>query len=199
MISSSWPTRWIANIAGAAIVMAAIPTALAQELVLHLDPGQSKATFTLSATAHAVHGTFNLQGGEVHFDPVSGKASGEIVFDATSGQTGNQSRDHKMHKDVLQSKQYPEVTFRPDHAQGTLAAQGESTLQVHGSFGIHGSEHELTVPVQLDLTADKWNASAQFTVPYVTWGMKNPSVFFLKVADTVGIELHCAGTLVEAR
>jgi len=198
MTGSNWRIRWTTSIA-AALLLGAISSASAQELTLRLDPGQSKAAFTLAATAHTVHGTFNLQSGEIHFDPASGTASGEIVFEATSGRTGNGSRDHKMHKDVLQSGQYPEVTFRPDHAQGTLAPQGESTLQVHGSFGIHGSEHELTVPVQVNLTADKWNATARFGVPYVTWGMKNPSVFFLRVADAVDVELHCAGTIVEAK
>jgi len=193
MTSSKRRIRWTTSLAAAFLLLGAIPGVAAQELTLHLDPGQSSAAFTLTATGHTVHGTFNLKSGEVHFDPTSGKASGEILFDATSGQTGNQSRDHKMHKDVLQSQQYPEVTFRPDHAEGTLTPQGESTLQVHGSFGIHGSEHELTVPVQINLTADKWNASARFVVPYVTWGMKNPSNFFLRVGDTVDIELRCAG------
>lgn len=87
------------------------------------------------------------------------------------------------------------MTFHPDHAEGTLAPQGGSTLQVHGLFGIHGSEHDLTVPVQVNLAADSWNATARFVVPYVTWGMKNPSNFFLRVGDTVDVELSCAGTL----
>ena len=199
MIGSSWRIRWTISIAAALLLLGTIPRAAAQELTLHLDPGQSKAAFTLTATAHTVHGTFNLKSGEIHFDPASGKASGQIIFDATSGQTGNQSRDHKMHKDVLQSAQYPEVTFSPDHAEGTLAPQGESTLQVHGLFGIHGSEHELTVPVQVSLTADKWNATARFLVPYVTWGMKNPSSFFLRVGDTVDIDLRCAGAMSEVK
>jgi polyisoprenoid-binding protein YceI len=197
VISSQWRIRWIVSIAAAFLVAGA--SAAAQELTLHLDPGQSNAAFTLGGTGHIVHGTFNLKSGEIHFDPASGKASGEIVFDATSGQTGNQTRDHKMHKDVLQSAQYPEVTFRPDRAEGRLAPQGASTLQVHGSFGIHGSEHEMTVPVQLSLTADKWDATARFSVPYVTWGMKNPSNFFLKVGDAVDIELGCAGTMAGAK
>ncbi len=197
MINSKRRIRWKTGIATALLL--AGTSAFAQELTLHLDPGQSTAAFTLTATAHTVHGTFNLKSGEIHFDPASGKASGEIVFDATSGQTGNQSRDHKMHKDVLQSQQYPEVTFRPDRTEGTFAAQGESTLQVHGLFGIHGSEHELTVPVQVNLTAGKWNTTARFVVPYVTWGLKNPSSFFLRVGDAVDIELRCAGTMSEAK
>jgi len=188
--------RWsMASIAAALFVVGTMPRASAQEFTLHLDPAQSRAAFTLSATAHTVHGTFNLKRGEIHFDPASGKASGEIVFDATSGQTGNSSRDHKMHKDVLQSAQYPEVTFRPDRAEGKLAPQGQSNLQVHGLFAIHGTDHEMTVPAQISLTADKWTATAQFQLPYVAWGMKNPSNFFLKVGDTVNIELQCAGAI----
>ena len=181
------------------LLLGAVCSAWGQELTLQVDPAQSKALFTLSATAHNVHGTFSLKSGEIHFDPASGKAGGEIVFDATSGETGNSSRDHKMHKDVLQSAQYPEVTFRPDHADGALASSGKSTLQVHGVFAIHGAEHEMTVPTQIDLTANKWTATAQFYVPYVAWGMKNPSNFFLKVGDTVNIELQCAGTINLAR
>lgn len=199
MISSYWRILRLARIPVALYLAGAISSVAAQEFTLHLDPAQSSAAFTLTATAHTVHGTFNLKSGEVHFDPASGKASGEIVFDAASGQTGNQSRDHKMHKDVLQSAQYPEVTFRPDRAEGALAPQGESTLQVHGLFGVHGSEHELTVPVQVSLSADTWNATAHFVVPYVTWGMKNPSNFFLKVGDTVEIEFRCSGTTARAK
>jgi len=199
MTRSNWSIRCALSIATAVLLLGAIPVASAQELTLNLDPGQSKARFTLSATAHAVHGSFNLKSGEIHFDPASGKASGAIVFDATSGQTGNQSRDHKMHKDVLQSEQYTEVAFHPDHAEGTLAAQGGSTLQVHGIFKIHGAEHELTVPVQLNLAADKWDATARFVVPYQAWGLKNPSSFFLRVGDAVDVELRCAGTFASAK
>ncbi len=80
--------------------------------------------------------------GDIRYDPATGKASGEIVFDATSGKTGNDCRDKKMHKDVIESGRFSEIAFRPDRADGTLAASGDSTLQVHGMFSIHGAEHE---------------------------------------------------------
>jgi len=34
-----------------------------------------------------------------------------------------------------------------------------------------------------------------FTVPYQKWGMKNPSTLFLKVSDTVEIDLSAAGSV----
>jgi hypothetical protein len=32
-------------------------------------------------------------------------------------------------------------------------------------------------------------------VPYASWGMKNPSTLFLKVSESVDIDLTAAGTL----
>jgi len=32
-------------------------------------------------------------------------------------------------------------------------------------------------------------------VPYAKWGMKNPSILFLRVGDSVDIQLHAAGSL----
>ena len=181
--------------AGALCLLAVtfVATASAQPVTLQCDPAQTNAKFTLGDTLHTVHGEFKVKRCEVHFDPTSGKLDGEIVFDATSGQSGNDSRDRKMHKEVLESARYPEITFRPDRILGTLGATGASSLQVHGMFGIHGAEHEITVPVDVKLETDHWSASAHFPVPYAKWGMKNPSVLFLRVGDSVDIEFQATG------
>jgi polyisoprenoid-binding protein YceI len=168
-----------------------------QELMLQLDPAKSGADIILAASMHTVDGSFSLKHGAIRFNPTTGKASGEVVFDATSGKTGNSSRDHKMHKDVIQSQRYPEIAFHPDRADGNFSSSGDSTLQVHGLFSIHGSEHEITVPVQVNLTGTAWTAKASFQVPYVKWGMKNPSVLFLRVGDTVQVQFHAAGSTAQ--
>jgi hypothetical protein len=46
------------------------------------------------------------------------------------------------------------------------------------------------------MSADHWNATVHFTVPYATWGMKNPSTLFLKVNDSVEIDLTAVGNVV---
>ena len=170
--------------------------ASAQEIVLRCDAAQTAADFTLSDTLHTVHGSFQGTRGEIHFDPALGKVSGEIVFDATSGHSGSAGRDRKMHKDVLESERYPEISFLPDRVDGKVSALTTSTVQVHGMFGIHGAEHEITVPAVVKLEADHWTASAHFQVPYAKWGMKKPSVLFLRVGDTVDIDFRAAGSLV---
>jgi len=173
----------------------AAPKIPAAEIVLGIDPAQSKVRWVLGTTLHTVHGTFAFKNGTFHVDPASGKASGEIAVYATSGDSGNDGRDKKMHKDVLESGKFPDIIFRPDRVEGKIAPQGIFTVQVHGILVLHGSEHELTVPVQAEFAGDHWTGSAKFNVPFIDWGLKNPSNFFFKVNHTVEIELELKGSL----
>lgn len=176
------------QLACAAILAAAsIP---AQETAVQLDPAQTKVEFTLADILHTVHGTFALQRGDMRWNPVTGEASGELVVNAASGDSGSNMRDHRMDANILQSKLFPEIVFRPDRIEGKLEPAGASQIQLHGLFIIHGAEHELTVPLDVQAGPDGYNATAHFSVPYVKWGMKNPSTLFLRVNDTVQITVH---------
>jgi len=186
---------WVAIIAILLVRPLAAQPASGPSFVLELDPAKSGAEIALTGNMHTVDGSFRATRGTVNFNSATGKADGEIVFDASSGKTGNDSRDKKMHKDVLESARFPEISFLPDHANGALAPAGDSTLQVHGQFVIHGTQHEVIFPVQVHLEGEAWTANSTFTVPYANWGMKNPSVFFLRVAGDVKVQFHAAGRL----
>lgn len=184
----------------AVVVLTALPQHAAQqpqaaETVLALDPDQSKVHWTLGTTLHTVHGTFAFKNGTVHLDTASGKASGEIVVYATSGNSGNDGRDKKMHREVLESGKYAEIVFRPDRVDGKVMSQGTFTVPMHGVFVLHGREHELTVPVQAEFSGSQWKGSAKFSIPFIDWGLKNPSTFFLKVNHAVDVELELKGSL----
>lgn len=176
-----------------ALASAACAHLNAQPTVLELDPAQTRIEFTLGASLHTVHGSFRLKQGTIRFDPATGKAGGQIVVDATSGNSGNGSRDGKMHKSIIESARYPEIAFTPDSVTGALTGPGPWHVQVHGSFRIHGAEHKLVLPVEVRVGPDRFTASFSLAVPYVKWGMKNPSTFLLRVDEQVGIEIHAAG------
>jgi polyisoprenoid-binding protein YceI len=165
----------------------------AQDLVLEFVPTQTKIQFTLDATMHTVHGSFALKHGTVHFNPATGAVNGEVVIDAASGNSNNEGRDRKMHREVLESARFPEIIFRPDRVDGKVAAEGTSTVQVNGSFTIYGARHEMTLPVRVELKPDGWNASTHFDIPFIDWGMKNPSTFVLRVGHDVKIEAEASG------
>jgi polyisoprenoid-binding protein YceI len=173
----------------------AAPQPPASEIVLGIDPAKSNVHWTLESTVHTVHGSFAIKKGTLQLDTSTGKARGEIIVDAASGNSGNDSRDKKMHKEVLESGRYAEVIFRPDRVEGKIPPQGPFTVNVHGLLVLHGSEHELSVPAKAELAGDHWTGSAKFNVPFIDWGLKNPSSFFLKVNHAVEIELEMKGTL----
>jgi len=173
----------------------ATPQTATGELALVLDPATSKVHWTLDSSLHTVHGTFALKKGTLQVELASGKASGEIVADATTGNSGNDGRDKKMHREILESGRYAEVVFRPDRVEGKITSQGACSVRIHGIFMLHGSEHELTIPVQAELGTDHWSGSAKFDIPYVDWGLKNPSNFLLKASHTVNVELELKGSL----
>jgi polyisoprenoid-binding protein YceI len=180
-----------------ACLVTAGASAIGQQAKLQLDPAKTTVKFTLDAALHSVHGTFQPNPSTMQFDAASGQVSGEILVDAKSGETGNGLRDRKMQKDVLESDQYPEISFRPEHIDGTVASAGKSSVKVQGMFRIHGVDREITVPADVEMSADHWMASAHFTVPYAKWGMKNPSTLFLRVSDSVEIDLTAAGSIVQ--
>jgi len=168
--------------------LAVSAAARSQEIVLNPDPATATVQFKLSATLHTVHGSFKVKRGGIRFDPATGKISGEIVVDASSGASGDDKRDRNMHKDILESAKYPEIVFTPDRVDGAVAPQGASQIQVHGVFRIHGTAHEITLPVEVRMSNGQASARTSFTIPYVKWGMKNPSSLFLRVSDKVEIE-----------
>ena len=169
--------------------MAAAPLG-AQQLAFHFDPRQTQIEFTLGATFHTVHGTFGLKSGYTSFDSLTGKAAGEIIVDAASGNSGNDSRDANMHGRVLESSRFPEIVFLPDRIEGQIPAQGDFRLKVHGIFRLHGSDHEISLDAQAHRTAEGIALILQFSVPYAQWGLKNPSRFFLRVSGQVQVTVH---------
>jgi polyisoprenoid-binding protein YceI len=100
-----------------------------------------------------------------------------------------------MHKEILESARFPEAVFAPDHVSGALAPSGQSELDVHGVFRIHGASHEMTFHFRAGLKGSDVAASTSITIPYIQWGMKNPSTFLLKVSDKVEMTIQAAGRL----
>ena len=171
---------------------------LAQQQTFTTNPSECSVGFALTGTGHEVHGTFHVQSGTIQFDRTAPKMSGSILVSAASGESGDKGRDKKMHSDVLDVQHFADVTFSPQSYQGTIAPSGDSTIQVTGIFTLHGTPHDLTVPMQIHIEGAALNAKGKFVVPYVQWGLKDPSWMVLKVAKEVQVDLVRSGSLSPA-
>jgi polyisoprenoid-binding protein YceI len=184
-------------LAGLCLHVLALP-ACAQESVIQFDPAQTKIEFGLGSTLHTVEGTFKLKSGTIRFDPATGKIGGAIIVDATSGESGNDGRDRKMHRDILESAKYPEIIFTPVEVKGAFNPKGASRLEVSGQFRLHGQDHPMTIPVDIEAEGSKLQILARITIPYIQWGLKNPSTFILRASDKVEIDLRTVGEIARS-
>lgn len=165
----------------------------AQHETFVVNPDASTIEMTLNATHEVVHGSFHVQSGSVGFDVDAGRMSGTVIVLAGSGRTGNGSRDKRMSKEILRAEQYATVSFEPKSYAGVLAPSEDSTLQVSGIFTLLGTPHKVTIPVSVHLDAAGATAKAHFVVPYIQWGLKDPSFLVWKADKVVAIDLLLSG------
>jgi polyisoprenoid-binding protein YceI len=185
--------------AAAMLSLALLPstaTAADDVLTLHLDPAASSLAFVLDATLHKVDGRLGPASGRIAFDPATGAASGEIVIDLTGAETGNGRRDHKMHEKVLETGRHPVAVYRVSRINvlGPLR-QGSNDVRLLGVLDLRGASHEVDVVAKAVLDGDRVTARGRLDVPYVDWGLHDPSFFVLRVAKQVQVDLVVAGRL----
>ena len=176
-----------------ALALILAPAALAQHQTFAVNPDASEVKMKLNTTHEVVNGTFHVQSGSINFDRTASRISGIVIVAAGSGETGNDSRDKKMNKDIPKADQFTTVSFAPKTYNGTIAGSGDSTIQVSGVFTLLGTAHDLTIPMQIHLDGSKATAKGQFIVPYVQWGLKNPSFMIWKADNDVAIDLNLVG------
>jgi polyisoprenoid-binding protein YceI len=189
--------RFLTRLFRGALLIAAVllPSALRAQQNTVIDPARSEVHFTLGDVLHTVHGTFHVQQGEIAFNGATGEASGSIVVDALSGQSGNSARDRRMTNEELKAQSYKNVTFVPKHFTGEFRSEGDSSLQIHGVLTLLGTAHEIDVPMKVQVNGNQVHASGTFAVPYVQWGLKDPSTLMLRVGKEVQIDLSLMGSL----
>lgn len=168
---------------------------VAEEYVLTLDSEKTAAHFFLGATGHDVHGNLFLKSGELRLDTASGLASGRVTLDAARTETGNKRRDKKMHSEVLVSEEHPMITFEAQRWVGELAAQGASELEIVGTMTLVGRSHEMTLPVHIEIQDGTLQGKSTFVVPFIEWGLQDPSILFLKVDKEVQVTIEAVGEL----
>lgn len=169
--------------------------AAATEHSLVLEPEDSQISFSLEATGENVHGALYLRSGEIRFDPDSGEARGRIEIDATRAETGNRKRDKKMRAKVLETDSYPFILFEPERVRGEFQESGTSEIELVGTVTLLGAEHEMTLPATVESDGEHLSFQSHFVVPYVAWGLHDPSFLVLRVAKEVDVEVVAEGDL----
>ena len=170
-----------------------VASVFGQQMSVDFDPAATKINWSLVGNVHTTHGTFQLKQGHVEVNPASGVVSGELVIEGNSGNSNDGARDKRMKKEILETDKFPEIRFKITKIEGIEQLKNEATVRAVGQFTIHGASHELSVPMQMKINGTDVTGTGKFVVPFVDWGMKDPSNFLFKVNKTVEVELMAAG------
>ncbi len=154
--------------------------------IFQINPANSKAQFTISEVLlgkpNIVVGTTSAISGEVKLDPkdLSTAQVGEIQVDAGSFVTDNDRRNGAIRRFILQTDQFPTITFTPASITG-LSGSGEPgksyTFQLAGDLKIRDVSHQqvFTVTVQAD-SPTQLTGKAVTTVKRADYNLQIPSI-----------------------
>jgi polyisoprenoid-binding protein YceI len=131
----------------------------------------------------------------ITIDPQTGVAQGEVLVDVASGQSGSHGRDERMQRDVLESTKFPQAIFHPEKVVGSITGAAQQNVTVQGTFTIHGGDHPLELAMSIQIAGGSVTATTHFAVPYVAWGMKDPSTFVLRVGKRVDVDVVAKGSV----
>lgn len=188
------PRRIVTASRALVILLAYAASAIAQKpaspVDINLNPANTAIHWTLNTNVHGdIHGTFKLKTGTIRIDPASGAVSGQIVIDATSGESGDSSRDKRMHSVVLESAKYPTITFRPTHVDGKVDLTTAGSVTVDGIMNLHGQDHPMQITVNLHPKDASVTSQSHFTIPFVAWGLKDPSFMMFRTDKVVTLDV----------
>lgn len=100
-----------------------------------------------------------------------------------------------MHGGVLETERYPLAIFRPSRFTGSFPMTGAADLLLAGVIAMHGSEHSVSLPVRARTAGGTVSAQAGFAIPYVAWGLRDPSLLFLRVAPIAVVNVRTEASL----
>ena len=91
---------------------------------------------------------------------------------------------------VLDAARFPSITFRSKSVVGKAVSEGVYDLQVTGDLALHGMTRSLTLPLRVEVAADKLTASGRTVLRHSDFGMKPVSAGggTVKVKNEIGID-----------
>jgi polyisoprenoid-binding protein YceI len=156
--------------------------------VLELEPAKTTITFSLTGWPHNTHGTFKLRHGLIRIDPMTGKMDGIVLVDASSGNSGETIRDARMRSSVLEVSRFPEISFAPQNVESHGVPEGTFPVKVRGLL-LHGTQHDFSVIAFVSRSTNNATIHCSFVVPYVEWGLEDPSILMFKVSKQVFVDV----------
>jgi polyisoprenoid-binding protein YceI len=169
--------------------------------VMVIQQSESEARFiideVLRGSPKTVIGTTSQITGEIRVDKNSPAATvlGPFSVEASTLKTDSSFRNEAIYKAILQTGEFPFVTFEPTSVDGlpeTVSVGDQLEFQVTGNLTIRDITHEATFDVTVEVVADNiLQGSASTTINRADYNLTIPSVpQVADVSEQVRLELN---------
>jgi len=172
-------------------------TVVADESVVRIHVGKS-GLFAFAGHEHEV--VAPSVRGTVLADPADlARSSVTLSFDAADLKVTGEGEPAKDVPEVqetmtgpkvLDAARFPAITFRSQSVAGKAVSAGIYDLQVTGDLALHGMTRSLTLPMRVEVAADKLTATGKTVLRHSDFGMKPVSAGggTVKVKNEIGID-----------
>jgi len=157
---------------------------------------RARVHWTLGAHWHYRPRTFAFQGWDTAPNTADRQSfGGEITVYATSGDSGNDGRDKKMHKEVLEAGNTRMSFSGRDRVEWKIAPQGSFTSRYTDFLFAWRRTRTDRARSSREIAGDHWTGKREVNVLSSIGASKIRSNFFLKVNHAVEIELELRGSM----
>jgi polyisoprenoid-binding protein YceI len=161
--------------------------------------GKNLVKFTSDAKIESFSGVTDRIDGYVLWEgeeikPDATLASSKVYFEVELNglDTGIGMRNRHMREIYLETDKFPYAHFTGEIVSVDTAANGAFTISTSGRFFIHGKEQQVTILGLVSPEGDHYRVRSKFEVKLPDYGIKVPTLMFLKISETIELELDFA-------
>lgn len=167
-------------------------------------PG-NQVVFNSDAPVEVITGKTDKVTGEIRFDDslkfdAAHPFKVEFTVDVASFDTGIALRNDHMRDNFLDTKQFPASTFKATSiklmSSPNLKKPQTIKLVSTGDFTMHGVTVKKTIPLTVDYRPGKpatVQIHGKFSIPLAQHHVKRPEAIFMKLAETIYVNLDLKG------
>lgn len=165
---------------------AGMPSSAGVETIA-LDPANTQITFVGEKVIGRHDGRFDQHSGTLHLDPAAPEKSHLVIqIDTASVWTDEEKLTaHLKTPDFFAVEQFPQASFESTAIEP--AAGPDVTHHVKGNLTLRGVTREVTIPLRVQLTADRVQADGTFTIDRQDFDIEYPGAPDNLIQDEVKI------------
>jgi hypothetical protein len=100
-----------------------------------------------------------------------------------------------MHEEVLDSAQHPWLVLWPERIEVSRREADALVGTLLGQIELRGASHPVSMPFEGTRHGERARITLHFDVPWVAWGLPDPSNALLSVEKTLAVAVSARGTL----